>query len=250
MEKSESGKKPKQPKPPEWPRLEWYEDFDFPPVSAASPEGIVCWGGNLSPGMLVSAYSRGIFPWYSPGEPILWWSPDPRFVLAPEELHISASMGRVLKKGEFQVTFNQDFEAVIRACGSTPRPGQNGTWVTEELVQGYGELHRLGYAHSVEVRRQGKLVGGLFGELFGGIFFGESMFSWESNASKTGFLTLVPHLVRKGVKLIDCQVETKHLASLGAKNIPRKDFLRLLADLFEAGEGLHPDKFKESPLGR
>ncbi len=240
MEKSGSEKRKKKLQPLNWPRLEWWEDFHFPPVESASTEGIVCWGGNLSPGMLVSAYSRGIFPWYSNKDPILWWSPDPRFVLYPQDLHVSTSMKKILRQGRFQVTFDQDFEAVIRACGSTPRPGQMGTWVTEELVAGYCELHHLGFAHSVEVRSEGKLVGGLFGELFGKIFFGESMFSWEANASKAGFLTLVPHLVGLGVALIDSQVETKHLLSLGAKNIPRVEFIARLNELFEAQEGLKP----------
>lgn len=214
------------------PRMEWDQDFAFPSVEEATPEGVVCWGGNLSPGMLISAYRRGIFPWYGPGEPILWWSPDPRFVLFPDELHLSTSLRRFLKKNPFTVSFDQAFERVIRACGTTPRPGQKGTWVTEELVAGYCELHHLGLAHSVEVWKDGELVGGLFGELFGKIFFGESMFSLESNASKTGFATLVPLLQRRGVELIDCQVETDYLASFGARNIPRREFIPLLNRLF------------------
>ncbi len=184
-------------------------------------------GGDLSPERLLAAYREGIFPWYVDGEPILWWSPDPRFVLFPTELHVSRSMRQFLKKGTVRITFDRAFRKVISACRK-PRPGQNGTWITREMLEAYYTLHDLGYAHSVEVWQETKLAGGLYGISLGRAFFGESMFSAIPNASKAALITLVEHLGRRGFDLIDCQVETAHLAGLGARPIPRSEFGALL----------------------
>jgi len=207
--------------------------FPFPAPATADSQGIVCSGGNLSPGLLLSAYRQGIFPWFGEDEPILWWSPDPRFVLRPEELHVSETMKKILRRrlvdGAYELALDRDFPAVMRAC-SEPRPGQRGTWITEGMIEAYTELHRLGYAHSIEARRGGELVGGLYGVSLGDIFFGESMFSRESDASKTAFIPLVWRLRDEGFTLIDSQVYTDHLAGLGAREIPRIEYLQLLAD--------------------
>ncbi|MGA2548264.1 MAG: leucyl/phenylalanyl-tRNA--protein transferase [Rectinemataceae bacterium] len=228
-------------------------DFAFPDPLSADRHGIVCTGGNLSPGLLLSAYRRGIFPWFSEDDPILWWSPDPRFVLFPEELHLSSTMRKVLRRrltgsdarrladsdarrpdkgrdGKFELVLDGDFGGVIRACSSSPRPGQDGTWITEDMIAAYIELRRLGYAHSVEARLDGELVGGLYGVALGNVFFGESMFSREDDASKAAFIPLVWRLREEGFTLIDSQVYTEHLAGLGAREIPRIEYLRLLAD--------------------
>jgi leucyl/phenylalanyl-tRNA---protein transferase len=214
-------------------------DFPFPAPETADPQGVVCVGGNLSPGLLLSAYKRGIFPWFSEDEPILWWSPDPRFVLFTDELHVSESMRKTLRRrlgkgageGErLELRLDNDFPAVIRACSSSPRPGQDGTWITEAMIDAYIELHRLGYAHSVEARLGGELVGGLYGVALGGMFFGESMFSRADDASKLAFIPLVWRLRDEGFTLIDSQVYTDHLAGLGAREIPRSEYLRLLVD--------------------
>jgi leucyl/phenylalanyl-tRNA---protein transferase len=209
-------------------------DFPFPAPETADPNGIVCSGGNLSPGLLLSAYRRGIFPWFSEGEPLLWWSPDPRFVLFTDELHASETMRRLLRKRRYELSLDRDFPGVIRACSSSPRPGQDGTWITEGMIEAYIELHRLGYAHSVEARSGGELVGGLYGVSLGGMFFGESMFSRADDASKAAFIPLVWRLRDEGFTLIDSQVYTDHLAGLGAREIPRNEYLRLLADRLAA----------------
>ncbi len=206
----------------------------FPSPDSAEEHGIVCSGANLSPGVLLSAYSQGIFPWFSDDEPILWWSPDPRFVLYPENLHVTGTMRRIIKKKQFELALDQDFEAVIHACSSTPRKGQNGTWITEDMIEAYCELHRLGYAHSAEARLDGELVGGLYGVSLGSVFFGESMFSHVSDASKAVFIPLVQRLEREGFTLIDSQVYTDHLAGLGAVNIPRKTYLATLKKALRA----------------
>jgi leucyl/phenylalanyl-tRNA---protein transferase len=212
-------------------------DFAFPDPLSADKHGIVCTGGNLSPGLLLSAYKRGIFPWFSEDDPILWWSPDPRFVLFPEELHVSSTMRKVLRRrlgneGEekFELTLDRDFDGVIRSCAASPRPGQDGTWITEGMIEAYIELRRLGYAHSVEARLDGELVGGLYGVAIGDVFFGESMFSRVDDASKAAFIPLVWRLREEGFTLIDSQVYTDHLAGLGAREIPRIEYLSLLAD--------------------
>ncbi|WP_455381893.1 leucyl/phenylalanyl-tRNA--protein transferase [Salinispira pacifica] len=217
-----------------FPYLGEHERFQFPSPDQATGEGILGVGGNLSPGMLLSAYSQGVFPWFSPGDPILWWCPDPRFVLFPDKLHISRSMRRVLRRREFSVSFDRMFRRVIEACSATPRPGQRGTWITDEMIESYSKLHELGYAHSVEVSLNGELVGGLYGVSLGSCLFGESMFARVSNASKVGFVYLVQVLKQQGFSLIDSQVHTDHLESLGAEDIPRERYLSLLAAALEA----------------
>jgi leucyl/phenylalanyl-tRNA--protein transferase len=203
---------------------------EFPPVEQANEDGLLAIGGELSVKRLLDAYNHGIFPWYNDSQPIIWWSPDPRMVLFPEKLKVSKSMQQLLRKKEFQVSFNEDFEAVISNCANIKREGQGGTWITPEMKKAYIELHKLGYARSVEVWQDNKLVGGLYGIYLEEkkIFCGESMFTLVSNASKFGFIKLVEKLKTEGVKLIDCQVYTKHLESLGAEEIPRKEFLKYI----------------------
>lgn len=200
----------------------------FPHPDLAEPDGLLALGGDLSPERLLLAYSWGIFPWYSHPEPILWWTPDPRMVLFPGELKISRSMRPYLNQQKFELSLDADFENVIKHCQQTRRPGQSGTWLTKEMTAAYIDLHRMGFAHSVEVKSEGKLVGGLYGVSLGRIFFGESMFSLVPNASKFGFIKLVQLLKEKDFLLIDCQQQTRHLASLGARPIPRSEFLEFL----------------------
>jgi leucyl/phenylalanyl-tRNA--protein transferase len=202
----------------------------FPPVENANPDGLLAIGGDLSVNRLLDAYNHGIFPWYDTSEPILWWSPDPRMVLFPEDLKVSKSMKQMLKKEVFQVTFNQDFAAVIEQCALIKRDGQNGTWITQEIKEAYLKLHHLGVVQSVEVWQNNELVGGLYGIYLKEkkMFCGESMFAKVSNASKYGFITYVRKLKAEGVCLIDCQIFTPHLASLGAGEISRKEFLDYL----------------------
>lgn len=199
----------------------------FPPPHLAGPDGLLAMGGDLSPERLLLAYREGIFPWYE-GKHILWWSPDPRFVLFPARLRISKSVKPLLNRQAFAFTTNQAFAQVIHQCKKTPRAGQDGTWITDELEQAYIRMHELGYAHSAEVWKEGQLVGGLYGIRLGRVFFGESMFSHLSNASRYAFIRYVDILRSEGVELIDCQVYTEYLESLGAEMIPRKDFIRLL----------------------
>jgi leucyl/phenylalanyl-tRNA---protein transferase len=203
------------------------DTFHFPPVHLAEPDGLLAIGGDLSTGRLKAAYEKGIFPWYE-GEPILWWCPDPRFVLFPDELRLSHSMNQLLKKQTFQFTTNQAFEQVLEACAATPRPGQDSTWITPDMKAAYLQLHRQGWAHSAEAWCDGELAGGLYGIRIKNIFCGESMFSRQSNASKYAFIRYVQQLQQEGIELIDCQVHTEHLESLGARMIPRKDFLSFL----------------------
>ncbi|MGO3238794.1 MAG: leucyl/phenylalanyl-tRNA--protein transferase [Psychroflexus halocasei] len=204
--------------------------LSFPHPEQTHETGILALGGDLSPERLILAYQNGIFPWYSDDEPLLWWSPDPRMVLFPDELKVSKSMRKLFRDQKFKVTFNQDFESVIRACAEIPRQGQDGTWITEEMIESYLKLHQLGYAQSVEVYENEKLVGGLYGIHLKekAVFCGESMFTKVSNASKYGFISLVRKLQEEGVQLIDCQIYTAHLASLGAKEISREAFLSYL----------------------
>lgn len=185
-------------------------------------------GGNLEPATLLDAYSRGIFPWFNEEDPILWWSPDPRCVLFPPQLKVHASMRSLLRRDRFRFTVNHSFETVMRACADIPRKGQSGTWISEQMVEAYVRLHRLGYAHSAEVWEGNQLAGGLYGVKIGQVFFGESMFSRVSNASKYAFIRYVHLLQSEGVALIDCQQHTAHLESLGAQLIPRVDFQALL----------------------
>lgn len=225
------------------------EAIAFPPVERTAKSGLLAVGGDLSPERLLAAYREGIFPWYGDGEPILWWSPDPRFVLFPNELRVSRSMGQFLKKGFVRITFDQAFREVIAAC-RRPRPGQDGTWITTEMREAYAVLHDLGFAHSVEVWRQKELVGGLYGVSLGRAFFGESMFSAIPNASKAALITLVSHLRDRGFDLIDCQVETAHLAGLGARLIPRRDFCALLKQSLrhETLRGNWGERFASPPV--
>lgn len=210
----------------------------FPPVDQATPEGLLAIGGDLSSDRLLSAYRQGIFPWYSDGQPILWWSPDPRAVLYVGELKISRSLRKTLRRGEFSVTFDRGFTAVIGACAA-PREQSpaGGTWITDDMMSAYVNLHQLGYAHSVEVRRQGRLVGGLYGIAMGKAFFGESMFSRVSDASKVALVALEELLRGWGYTFIDCQLSSPHILSLGAREIPRRRFLQELAAALR-----HPDR--------
>jgi leucyl/phenylalanyl-tRNA--protein transferase len=212
---------------PDFPYLSEDQRFSFPPPENWKGD-VAAWGGNLSPGMLLSAYEQGLFPWYNREDPIFWQSPDPRFILFPEKLHISESMRRVFKKGGFTVVFDRDFAAVIKGCAEVSRPGQDGTWITRDIMEAYIELHNLGWAHSAESYYRGELVGGCYGIRLGNAFFGESMFAKRSNASKAAFLSLARFLFADGAAFIDCQVYSKHLASLGAVEISRAMFLRLL----------------------
>lgn len=203
----------------------------FPPVSKAlrSPNGLLCAGADLSPERLLDAYSKGIFPWFSAGDPILWWSPHPRMVLFPGELKVSRSLRKAVARGAFETRFDTAFAEVMRACAE-PRDGQAGTWIVPEMVAAYTRLHELGFAHSVESWRDGRLAGGLYGILLGRVFFGESMFSRETDASKVALVKLVARLEALGVGLVDCQQATRHLASLGAREIPRREFAQRLAE--------------------
>jgi leucyl/phenylalanyl-tRNA---protein transferase len=206
------------------------KELAFPPVRFADPDGLLAMGGDLSPERLLLAYKNGIFPWYE-GEHILWWCPDPRFVLFPDELKISKAIKPLLKRNEFDFTINKAFAKVIHACKHVKRPGQEGTWITNEVEKAFIRMHKLGHAHSAEVWKDGELVGGLYGIIIGKVFFGESMFSKQSNASRYAFIKYVTHLKEEGIQLIDCQVYTEYLESLGAVMILRKDFIELLNKL-------------------
>ena len=214
-------------------RLTWLQPGDppeaFPPLSRAleDPPGLLAGGGDLSPGRLVAAYARGIFPWYSPGEPVLWWSPDPREVLFPSEIHISRSLRKVIARGGYHVTQNRDFSAVIENC-ATARAGSTGTWITPQMREAYRELHRLELASSIEVWEGQELVGGLYGVRSGRVFCGESMFSRRDNASKVALAWLAGHCPAWGVELIDCQMPSAHLRSMGSRPLPRAEFVRYL----------------------
>lgn len=203
-------------------------EFIFPPPDHAEPDGLLAIGGDLASDRLLLAYQLGIFPWYGDGVPILWWSPDPRLVLEPGDFHVSRRLRRTLRKGKFQVTMDRSFAAVIGACATVPRSGQNGTWITRDMQRAYIRLHELGYAHSVESWLDGNLVGGIYGVSLGKCFFGESMFSYESDASKAAIAVLVRHLDKWQFHLLDAQVKTGHLLSLGAKEMPRKNFMQKL----------------------
>jgi leucyl/phenylalanyl-tRNA--protein transferase len=202
----------------------------FPPVYMAEPDGLLAMGGDLSPERLLLAYRSGIFPWYE-SEDILWWSPDPRFVLIPDELKINKSIKALLKKNAFDFTNNKAFKEVIHFCKETKRPDQEGTWITDEVEKAFCKLHELGYAHSAEVWKEGELVGGLYGIKLGKVFFGESMFSKTSNASRFAFIKYVEQLKEEGIELVDCQVYTEYLESFGARMIERKEFIKNLQQL-------------------
>ena len=210
----------------------------FPPLATAltDPNGLLAAGGDLSPQRLLAAYRQGIFPWYSTGEPILWWSPDPRMVLFPGELKISLSLAKTLRNANYEVRLDTAFADVIRDCARKPRQGQSGTWITDEIQAAYCEMHELGHAHSVETWIDGSLAGGLYGMAIGHAFYGESMFSNVRDASKIALAHLCAHLKQRGFGIIDCQMETTHLASLGARPISRRDFVARLAELCPRGD--------------
>ncbi len=200
----------------------------FPPPDAARPDGLLAIGGDLSSGTLISAYSQGIFPWFNEGQPILWWAPDPRLVLYPNRIRISRSLRKSLQNKGYSVSFDADFGAVMRACAEQ-REDQEGTWINPLMLEAYGEMHRKGWAHSIEVlSAEGRIVGGLYGLAIGKVFFGESMFHRERDASKVALFSLCRHLQSWGYAVIDCQVHTEHLVSLGAEEIPRSHFCDLL----------------------
>lgn len=230
-----------EPRPrgdPRFPALPDDERIRFPDPEGADERGILCVGGNLSPGVVLSAYSQGIFPWFSDDDPILWWSPDPRFVLFPGEVRVSESMRKVLKKGGFELSLDTDFRAVMEECAAVPRRGQDGTWITSDMVEAYVRLHKLGYAHSVEARLDGVLVGGLYGVSLGRLFCGESMFSRAPNASKAALIALAWRLKDEGFLVIDSQVRTDHVASMGGREIPRSEYL----DLVRKASALAPSR--------
>jgi leucyl/phenylalanyl-tRNA--protein transferase len=213
--------------------IPWIEaDSPFPPLQSAlrSPNGLLAAGGNLSPERLLAAYRQGVFPWYSEGDPILWWSPDPRMVLIPEEFKISRSLAKTLRNKPYEIRFDTAFAEVLSDCAQA-RPDQPGTWITAEMREAYHRLHRLGHAHSVETWIDGKLSGGLYGVAIGAMFFGESMYTHTRDASKIAFAALVHLCTKQGIRLIDCKMHTSHLASLGAREIPRSEFSRRLVEL-------------------
>jgi len=204
--------------------------------------------------MLLSAYGQGLFPWFNDEDPIVWWSPDPRFILVPSELHVTATMKKIIKKRRFELTLDHSFGEVIRACSSIQRPGQAGTWITDDMIAGYERLHDLGYAHSVEARLDGKLAGGLYGISMGSAFFGESMFSLEPDASKAAFIPFVWALAEAGFTLVDSQVRTAHVESMGGRSVARTDYLETLAKALESPTlkgnwaALFPDFPDSAPL--
>jgi leucyl/phenylalanyl-tRNA--protein transferase len=219
------------------------DDISFPPPRLAIEGGLLAVGGDLGVERLVLAYRSGIFPWYSEGDPLLWWSPDPRMVLFPDKLHVARSLERVLKKGTFTTTMDTAFDPVIRACVEMRGPKRDGTWITADMVDAYCALHEAGYAHSVECWKDGQLAGGLYGVSLGACFFGESMFSHEPNASKVAFVSLVRQVAAWGFSLVDCQMHTPHLERFGAQEIPRKRFLALLRDGLKAETRRGPWRF-------
>lgn len=219
------------------------DEIVFPPAELAE-EGLLAIGGDLRPERLVRAYCEGIFPWYAEGEPILWHSPDPRFVLTPATLHVPRSLRKLLRARRFRLSLDRCFSDVIDACAEVPRPGQIGTWITPEMRQAYGELHRRGLAHSVEAWRNDELVGGAYGVSLGAAFFGESMFALATDASKVAFVSLVEQLDRWGMRLIDCQVHTDHLARFGAGPWPRARYLSALRDALRQPTRRGPWRFE------
>jgi leucyl/phenylalanyl-tRNA---protein transferase len=206
------------------------KELSFPATHLSEPDGLLAIGGDLSPERLLAAYRNGIFPWYE-GEHILWWCPDPRFVLFPAELKINKSVKKLLKRNEFEFTVNKAFKEVIQHCKKIIRPGQQGTWITDEVEKAYIKMHELGYAHSAEVWKDSELAGGLYGIKLGKVFFGESMFSKASNASRYAFIRYVEELKGNAIELIDCQIYTEYLESMGARMIPGKEFSSLLKNL-------------------
>lgn len=230
--------------------IPWLEhDTPFPPVERAlkSPNGLLAAGGDLSAARLLAAYRRGIFPWFSEGDPLLWWSPDPRMVLHTGEFRLSRSLGKSRRNRGYEVRVDTAFDAVLDGCAG-PRRHQPGTWLVPEMRAAYGRLHQLGYAHSFETWLDGRLVGGLYGMAIGRMFYGESMFARETDASKVALAALVSTLQAKGFPMIDCQMNTAHLASLGAREIKRADFLRTVEALVNCGEP--PGRWESAPQGK
>jgi leucyl/phenylalanyl-tRNA--protein transferase len=225
------------------------EDDDFPPVEHAltEPDGLLAAGGSLAAPRLLAAYRRGIFPWYSSGQPLLWWSPDPRMVLFPSELHTPRSLAKRLRRRDYEIRVDSAFAEVMRNC-AMPRSGDGGTWITPEMIEAYCELHRLGYAHSVETWIDGRLAGGLYGVALGRAFFGESMFARTADASKIAFVHLVRQLERWQFGLIDCQMNTEHLARFGAREIPRAAFTRSLTELVNYAPDAAAWRFEDNLL--
>ena len=211
--------------------------LDFPPAWLARSDGLLCIGGDLSPQRLLLAYENGIFPWFSKDEPLLWWSPDPRLVLLPKDIKISKSLNKKIKKNIYSITVDTAFEQTIRSCAKPRKDKQEGTWLVDEMVDSYIKLHTLGYAHSIETWRENKLVGGLYGVCLGRSFFGESMFSFESDASKIALVALSNHLKKQDFDLIDCQVTTDHLLSMGAMEISRNSFLDIILESVKKKDG-------------
>lgn len=221
-------------------QIHWLEadpDSPFPPLEQAltDPNGLLAVGGDLTPTRLIKAYRHGVFPWYNPGEPILWWSPDPRCVLYPQQLKISRSLRKTLNKQPFEIRFDTAFADVMRACGQ-PRAKQAGTWITSQMFKAYVHMHELGFGHSVECWQNNQLVGGLYGLAIGKVFFGESMFSQVTDASKVALVYLCRWLIQNGYELIDSQVHTPHLESMGAQLIPRSKYAELLKTLTSGGQ--------------
>jgi leucyl/phenylalanyl-tRNA--protein transferase len=214
-------------------------DEAFPPLAKAlrEPNGLLAAGADLSPERLLAAYRQGIFPWYSPGQPILWWSPDPRMVLFPSELKVSRSLAKRMRKDDYEIRFDTAFRQVMLQCALTERPGQDGTWITSDIVEGYCRLHALGHAHSVETWMEGELVGGVYGVAIGRMFYGESMFHHVTDASKLAFVHLVRRLHDQAFGMLDCQMKTAHLASLGAREVSRDEFSQRLSELVNS---IHP----------
>jgi leucyl/phenylalanyl-tRNA--protein transferase len=202
----------------------------FPSPQEAHRSGLLCVGGDLRPERMLTAYRMGIFPWPHPGLPLMWHSPDPRFVLLPGELHVPRTLRRTIRRAHYEIRFDTAFADVVRGCAKAQRPGQQGTWITDDLAEAYQRLHAMGYAHSAEAWQDGRLVGGLYGVALGGCFCGESMFATAPDASKAAFVTLVAQLARWGFTLVDCQVHTEHLERFGARSIVREEFLHRLAE--------------------
>ena len=220
-------------------------DLRFPPVDLASPEGLLAVGGDLRVERLLEAYRHGIFPWYSDGQPILWWSPDPRAVLYPAQLRVSRSLSKAIRHATYRVTLDKAFEDVMYCCATTPRrQGEHGTWITSEMQDAYARLHQQGFAHSCEAWLNDRLVGGLYGVALGGIFFGESMFSIERDASKVAFVHLVRQLEHWNFSLVDCQIGSQHLESLGATSISRVQFIKELESGFRSADRRGPWQFE------
>ena len=229
--------------------IPWLDaDAAFPPLEAAlrEPNGLLAAGADLSPTRIVEAYRLGIYPWYSEGQPLLWWSPDPRMVLFVDEFRVSRSLARRIRRGEFDVRCDTAFRAVIEACARARREGQRGTWITQDMIDAYSRLHALGYTHSIEAWRGGDLVGGLYGLALGNVFFGESMFTRATDASKVCLAALVAFLQQRGGSLIDCQQDTAHLASMGARPIARTLFARKLEELINSNRP--PPGWPNGPL--